>query len=81
MFQCLHLSYIDCNICSRNDCNQDEDAHYKYQVLYRESHCVRGDCTSLAPRSTANFAGAVSEDARAVELLGVDVVADGGVAK
>ncbi len=44
-----------------------------------KSQCGPRDFKYLAPRLIANFTGAMSEDARAMEMLGTDYMVEDGV--
>ena len=44
-----------------------------------KSQCAPTDYKYIAPKLIANFTGSMREDARAMELLGQDYLADDGV--
>ena len=48
-------------------------------MLNLKSQCGPRDYKFLAPRLIANFTGTMSDDARAIELLGNDYMTDDGV--
>ena len=48
-------------------------------MLNLQSQCGPRDYTFLAPRRIANSTGTMSDDARAMELLGTEYMIDGGV--
>ena len=54
-------------------------ASYKYQVMNLKSQCAPKDYKYLAPRLISNFTGDMSEDARAMELNGIDYQVEDGV--
>ena len=61
------------------DGRKEEYANSTYQVLNLKSPCGPRDYNFLAPRLIANFTGTMSDDARAIELLGTDCMTDDGV--
>ena len=63
------------------DGRREEYSNYQYAVLNLKSQCAPKDYKYLAPKLISNFTGSMSEDARAMELLGSDFQVDDGVEK
>ena len=71
-----YISHLD---FPKFDGKREEYSNYQYAVMNLKSQCAPKDFKYLAPKLIANFTGTMSEDARAVELLGSDYQVDDGV--
>ena len=77
-FERPYISHLD---FPKFDGRKEEFSNYQYSVLNLKSQCGPKDYKYLAPKLIANFTGAMSEDARAMELLGSDFLEEDGVEK
>ena len=71
-----YISHLD---FPKFDGRREEYSNYQYAVMNLKSQCAPRDYKYLAPKLISNFTGAMSEDARAMELLGSDYQVDDGV--
>ena len=73
-----YLSHLD---FPTFDGQKEDYASYKYNVLNLKSQCGTTDHKFVAPRLISNFKGAMSDDARSMELNAGDYLLPGGVEK
>ena len=71
-----YISHLD---FPKFDGRKEEYSNYQYAVMNLKSQCTPKDYKFLAPKLISNFTGSMSEDARAMELLGSDYQVHDGV--
>ena len=71
-----YISHLD---FPKFDGRKEEYSNYQYAVMNLKSQCTTKDYKYLAPKLISNFTGSMSEDARAMELLGTDYQVHDGV--
>ena len=71
-----YLSHLD---FPKFDGRREGYADYRYQALNLKSQCSHRDHTYLAPKLISNFTGAMSDDARSMDINSSDYLVGDGV--